>query len=389
MNRPFSPLETRVLALKHPPFDYFSDPARFCQTFWWLLPLRRKRTSPSLSSPGGFRLTTPTPLIQPPAAWRLLTEVRAILELGTYFPSLPFLRTIPEGDGHPVIVYPCFLATNRATAAMRYFLKDRGYQVYGWHLGRNQGYSPAMGAMMETVLRNTAARHGCKVSLIGWSLGGIYARELARAAPECVRQVITLGSPFAHAQKASNVGWLYNWVSGERMEAMDSRMMRLMIQPPPVPSTAIFSRGDGVVDWTCAMERRSPQTDNIEVSGSHCGLGHNPMALYAIGDRLAQSEHAWSHFDRSGLRAFFYPDPYRIQDPLLPPPSRIQPEGTWAKRIDALDQALARLTEQKTATSSGTGSPSKGLRDLVRARRKRRALQQGTPEDWTHQPVLV
>ena len=283
-------------------------------------------------------MTADTP-IKPPSSLRFLSEVRAILELGTYLPALPILRNMPKGDGHPVLVYPCFLATNRATLPMRYLLKDRGYQAYGWKMGRNQGYSPAMDTLMQERVWRLFKRHGRKISLIGWSLGGVYAREIARAVPEAVRQVITLGSPFAHAQKASNLGWLYNLVSGERLERLDPHLLERMMEPPPVPSTAIFSRGDGVVAWSCAMEqRRGLETDNVEVAGSHCGLGHNPLALYVIGDRLAQAEDEWEPFDRRGLRSAFFPDPYRQEQTVTPQRSQ------WRQQIQQLDESLARLT---------------------------------------------
>lgn len=278
-------------------------------------------------------------MITPPSTFQLLTEVRALLELGTYVPALPLLHQLPRGDGHPVLVYPCFLATNRATAPLRRFLKDRGYQPFGWKLGRNQGYSPAMDARMQERVWRLHKRFGRKISLIGWSLGGVYAREIARAVPDAVRQVITLGSPFAHAQKASNLGWLYNLISGERLEAVDSRLLARMMEPPPVPSTAIFSRADGVVAWNCSMEQKgAPLADNVEVKGSHCGLGHNPLALYVIGDRLAQPEDDWQPFDRRGLRKAFFPDPYREAKERKAPQ-----KSDWGKRIEALDQALARL----------------------------------------------
>jgi hypothetical protein len=127
-----------------------------------------------------------------------------------------------------------------------------------------------------------------------------------------VRQVITLGSPFANAPKASNAWRLYEALSGKSVEDWPDR--EAMKRPPPVPSTAIYSRTDGIVAWQGCREQESTTTQNIEVEGSHCGLGHHPAVLYAIADRLAQKEGEWSPFDRGGIRGLVYPDPNRPND---------------------------------------------------------------------------
>jgi pimeloyl-ACP methyl ester carboxylesterase len=143
--------------------------------------------------------------------------------------------------------------------------------------------------------------------MVGWSLGGVYAREAARRTPSLVRQVITLGSPFANEPKASNAWQVYEGLSGRKSDDWPGR--DAMKRPPPVPSTAIYSRTDGIVAWQGCREQESATTDNIEVEGSHCGLGHNPVVLYAVADRLALPEGEWGPFDRSGLRSVLYPNP--------------------------------------------------------------------------------
>src|SRR5207244_11287989 len=124
--------------------------------------------------------------MRPPSPALLALEGRAWLEFAALLPALPLLGRAPAGDGHPVLVLPGWLANDRSTQALRWFLRDRGYHVHGWKLGRNLGPSsrlaPALGQRF-TALR---ARHGRKLSLIGWSLGGIYARELARRFPDDV-----------------------------------------------------------------------------------------------------------------------------------------------------------------------------------------------------------
>src|SRR5690349_8104798 len=118
--------------------------------------------------------------IRPPRAGLLLLETRALLELAALLPAYPFLRRAPRGDGHPVLVLPGFMASDFSTRTLRRFLRDLGYAAHGWKLGRNVGPSPELVGRLVERLQELRARHGRRISLIGWSLGGIYARELAR-----------------------------------------------------------------------------------------------------------------------------------------------------------------------------------------------------------------
>jgi len=245
----------------------------------------------------------------PPSRELLLLELRAGFELGAFFAMAPLLRFAPTGDGHPVLVLPGLAASDLSTRPLRAFLRDRGYRAHGWKLGRNLGPRHGVEAEMQQRLAELAGRYGRKVSLIGWSLGGVYAREMARRAPHDVRSVITLGSPFAGEPRASNAWRIYETMSGRQAHDWPGR--EAMKLPPPVPSTAIYSRSDGIVAWQGCLEREGPMSENIEVEGSHSGLGYNPAVLYAIADRLAQPEGRWRPFDRSGLRSLVYPDPHR------------------------------------------------------------------------------
>ena len=246
---------------------------------------------------------------KPPSRELLLLEIRAIWELSAFFTTYPLLRLAPRGDGHPVLVLPGLAASDVSTRPLRRYLKDQGYAAHGWKLGPNRGPRPGAEAKMQDRLAELHDRHGRRVSVIGWSLGGIFAREMARRAPEQVRCVITLGSPFSGAPKASNAWKLYERASQRKVEDWPER--ERMKTPPPVPSTAIYSRSDGIVAWQGCREQEGPTSENIEVEGSHCGLGHNPAVLYAIADRLAQPEGAWRPFERSGLKSLIYPNPHR------------------------------------------------------------------------------
>ena len=214
-----------------------------------------------------------------------------------FFATYPLLRRAPRGDGHPVLfAWPggkrCFVPTF-SIACERF-----EFPPHGWKQGSNHGPHPGVEPAIDERLAELFARYQRKVSLIGWSLGGVFAREAARRAPSLVRQVITLGSPFANEPKASNAWQLYETLSGRRAEDWPGR--EAMKLPPPVPSTAIYSRSDGIVAWQGCREQESATTENIEVEGSHCGLGHNPVALYAVADRLALPEDEWGRSTAAG-----------------------------------------------------------------------------------------
>jgi pimeloyl-ACP methyl ester carboxylesterase len=245
----------------------------------------------------------------PPSRFLLLLELRAFWELGAFFASIPVLRMMPRGDGHSVLVLPGLMASDTSTRPLRAFLQDRGYASYGWDLGRNYGPREGIEDGMTAKLKEIADESGRKVSVIGWSLGGLYARVLANRAPDIVRQVITLGTPFTGDPRASNAWRLYEMTSGLSVD--DSRWREALKAPITVPVTSIYSRSDGIVTWQCSVERGRAQAENIEVEGSHCGLGVNPAVLYAIAHRLAQPEGEWQPFRSVAMHRMLYPDPDR------------------------------------------------------------------------------
>jgi pimeloyl-ACP methyl ester carboxylesterase len=202
----------------------------------------------------------------------------------------------PHGDDHHVLVIPGFLAGAESTLFLRDVLRRLGYRPHDWGLGYNLGYRASMNERLPERLHRLRERGaGRPVSIIGWSAGGIYARELARAFPDDVRSVITLGSPFRGDHRASNAWrmWrLLNWgAEATKMISADARMARE--QPLPVPTTCIFSKTDGIVAWQCCVSEPAPRTENVEVSSTHLGYGHNLQTLRVIADRLAQPEGHW------------------------------------------------------------------------------------------------
>lgn len=212
------------------------------------------------------------------------------------------------------MVMPGFLAGDASTLPLRLYLKSIGYDAHGWELGINYGRGidperiipPDSKALAR--VRQLHESSGRKVSLIGWSLGGIYAREIARIIPNAVRCVITLASPFRGERRASNIEETFERVSGKELDALPDSLYEMVQQSPPVPTTAIYSRTDGITAWqTCVDDlERCTLCENIEVETSHLGIGFSPPVLWAIADRLAQPEGKWKPFDRSGIRKYVY-----------------------------------------------------------------------------------
>ncbi|MFT4116346.1 alpha/beta hydrolase [Bradyrhizobium sp.] len=249
--------------------------------------------------------------LRPPGLGLLFAEARGLFEFNASLLLSPVLMCAPRGDGHPVLALPGFLASDLSMAPMRRYLNELGYQANAWRMGRNLGGLARMREALRGRLAEIHAETGRKVSLVGWSLGGVYARDLALQAPDLVRSVITLGSPFANDLRATNATRLYEALSGERVEDM-AELREAIAGDLPVPASSIYSRSDGVVNWRTCLLRPSDRAENIEVHlASHIGLGVNPAALWAVADRLAQPEGEFSPFDRAGPFAIAYAPPER------------------------------------------------------------------------------
>jgi thioesterase domain-containing protein len=232
----------------------------------------------------------------PPDYRSLAGEWRTVGEYVVARRTLSQISRWPRGDGHPVLVLPGFLAGAPSTQFLRQVLRRLGYRAYDWRLGTNLGVRPAMIKQLPARLDDIRARNdGRTVSVIGWSAGGIFARELARAQPDRVRMVITLGSPIRGNQQATHAWRMWRMLNRKsQARQVVSEAARIAREEPlQVPTTCIYSKSDGIVAWQCCLSRPAAQTENVQVRSTHLGYGHNLETLRVIADRLAQPEGQW------------------------------------------------------------------------------------------------
>jgi pimeloyl-ACP methyl ester carboxylesterase len=250
-----------------------------------------------------------------PSRSLLFTEPgRATAEFGSFVVSVPLLRRAPRGDGHTVLVLPGFLADDRSTFVLRSYLASLGYKACGWGLRRNVGPTPEILKGMEQRLLRLADSAGTPVSLVGWSLGGMFARELGRNHPECVRQIVTLGSPFrSNAPIGSHATQSFERLAHIHVPHTELPPAETDQDQLDVPVAAVFTKADGVVAWRSCLQDAGVRRENIEVYGSHCGLGHNPTAMWVVADRLAQPAGTWTPFRPPAFARRLYPAQRRAE----------------------------------------------------------------------------
>ncbi len=233
-------------------------------------------------------------------------ELRAPSEFGVFAALAPAMTLFPRGRRRRVLVLPGFVSGDSSTLPLRAHLRSLGHRPVGWRLGLNLGPTKFIFDGIFDRLEREVERAGEPIPVIGWSLGGIYARVMAQERPELVDQVITLGSPFnITLAEETAVDSLYGFLEEHRAFVRDRNS--LDVDEIPVPSTSVFSRTDGIVAWQACVQTDGPTAENIEVRGSHCGLGWNAAVAYAIADRLAQKPGDWSRFDPPRACRALYP----------------------------------------------------------------------------------
>ena len=213
----------------------------------------------------------------------------------------------PAGDGHPVVIFPGLATDGTAVAPLRNYCQDLGYAAFDWGQGRNtgpQGDVDEWLAKLATRISASLSGFDQSATLIGWSLGGVYAREVAKLIEPQVRQVITIGTPFNADADHTNVGWLYRLLGGNSLP-VEAQLTARLRAAPPVPTTSIYSRSDGIVAWQTCLHGGGAATEvqDIEVRGSHIGMGWNREALAIIADRLALPAGKWRPFQVAEITA--------------------------------------------------------------------------------------
>ncbi|MEH6822655.1 MAG: alpha/beta hydrolase [Motiliproteus sp.] len=241
-----------------------------------------------------------------------LMEARALVEPLSLGLMAPMISARPKGDGHPVLVLPGFTAGDGETYLLRQFLKSHNYRVYAWKMGRNVGPMVGLEKRISEKVRALADEHGTPVTLIGWSLGGLFARSVAHQMPELVRSVISLGSPLGVGRGGRDISPLITLlgsrvVASEFLAMIDDKSLSDWNHTPPVPTTAIYSQTDGAAHWgsTCDPLEHA-RSENVRVPGSHCGLTHNAFVYSVLADRLAQPEGDWQPFSYLGISSLYY-----------------------------------------------------------------------------------
>jgi pimeloyl-ACP methyl ester carboxylesterase len=245
-----------------------------------------------------------------PHALTSLLEGRGLLEMALLPLSLPLLLESPVGDGHPVLLVPGFMASESSLFALKLYLQNKGYDVHTWGLGRNMGFRSKHANALPQKIRYLHHITGKKVSLVGWSLGGVFSMYGAQNALECVRSIITLGSPVSveatGSQSPNMVKALYRVVSHRLGASAHVMLPRAKVMRErrrlAIPTSCLYSLSDGVVPPQEATIDGDPAMhENIQVPGSHIGLGFNGIVLAIVAERLSQPENHWAPFSAQGL----------------------------------------------------------------------------------------
>jgi len=219
-------------------------------------------------------------------------ELRAPLEWATLPMGAPCLLTAPQGDGRPVILAPGYMASERSMRPLELYLNHLGYTARSWGLGRNRGNVEDDILRLGEVVESLFELEGeTPVTLIGWSLGGVVAREVARLYEPCVREVITMGTPIIGGPKYTAVGKYFAQSQGLNLDQFEHEVHERNSVGLRQPVTSIYSKLDGVVGWEASIDVYNPQARNIEVSASHLGLGCSPRVWRIIADTLATEHH--------------------------------------------------------------------------------------------------
>lgn len=231
-------------------------------------------SAPDVSKPDG-----------PPSRASLAGEALSAIQIPRLLISAPRLARAPRGDGAPVVDIPGWKAPESSMAPIRAYLRWLGYDARTWGLGTNAGDPEGDARRMVASVAALARDAGRPVSLVGWSLGGVIAREVARQIPEHVARVITYGTPVVGGPAHTVAAGAYGPEEGARVDALVEDLNSA--SPIRTPITAIFTRRDGVVAWRACVDRFTAGVEHVEVGSTHIGLGIDPDVWEIVARRLA------------------------------------------------------------------------------------------------------
>ena len=252
------------------------------------------------------------PDLRPPKLRHSIMELgRVVMEIGSTALLGPVLNTLPRGDGHTIMTIPGFMGADGSTSQLRRFLKRRGYNAIPWGLGRNAAevrsdnledflvHRDKMERVIAERARQECEASGGKVTLIGWSLGGLYAVAVAHRFPQWIRQVITLGTPFGDPRGTalySVMGRLY-----DNEDSADEGALQRWVEHTysggrlRVPVLTLFSESDGIVGPGIARCQGDPRyVTNMAVVASHVGFPFNPVVFAVIANHLVEPHERWA-----------------------------------------------------------------------------------------------
>lgn len=224
--------------------------------------------------------------ISAPSFLEVAKELLTPLEFAHLAVSLPSLSQQPRGNGEIVLVLPGLGAGDISTLVLRNYLNWLGYSSFGWELGRNTGNLRQLLPQVSAIVSERYSQHNQPIAIIGWSLGGVIARELARALPAQVSQVITMGSPVIGGPKYTTFGRFYRGTKAE-LESIEAKVAEREQRPITVPLTSIYSKHDGVVGWQASIDTVNRQAEHIEVKATHLGLGISPIVFKILARKLS------------------------------------------------------------------------------------------------------
>jgi pimeloyl-ACP methyl ester carboxylesterase len=224
---------------------------------------------------------------EPPSVRTGLAELGSGLAAIRLVGATPRLLSVPRGDGHTVVDIPGWKAPELSGAPLRAYLRALGYDARGWGFGTNTGDPRRDVERLTRQVLHRVGASGSPVSLVGWSLGGVIAREVARREPGAIRQVITYGTPVVGGARFTAVARAYGAADSSAADAVAKRLDAE--SPISVPLTAVFTKRDGIVAWQACIDHRTPRAEHVEVASTHIGMGLDPDVWELIARRLARN----------------------------------------------------------------------------------------------------